>query len=303
MRRKKYLFLCVLCMLLCLILGSSVYAASPKLSKKSIVLYKGETQKLTLKSAKGKVKWESSDEAVATVSSKGKVKALKAGHCVIRVTNKKKVFSCNVTVYDSKMDHRVAGFQKLYKPENNQNKIVLAGSSSIQRWVKAAEHFKPYKTVNLGVSGSKVEDWQAYYSTIVRYNPKALVIYLGGNNITKNKHGLGAKTSKAMIQLLDSLHAELPETMIYYVSIHPSRKRWDAWKETKICNKAVKEYCDNSSNVTFIDITSACMKKGLPDKSLVVSDKLHFNEAGYKKIWKNIVAKKVIHDLKKAAGK
>ena len=297
MKRKVSLLFVMLC--LCLLFCSTVQAASPKLNKDKIVLLKGDTKKLTLKNVSGNVIWKSSDKTVAKVSENGKVTAVRAGKCEIRAKYKKKTYTCNVTVYASKMHYRITKLKQSNTISKNQNKIVLAGSSSITRWVDAAAHFKPYKVVNLGISGSKVEDWQTYYSTIVKYNPKVIVWYLGGNNITNNTPGLGNKTSQKLVKLMNSVRKQLPDTKIYFVSIHPNKKRWAGWNETKICNKVMREYCKKTRNFEYIDITGACLKNGVPNKALLDSDGLHFNKNGYTKIWYNIVAKTVKQDMKK----
>ena len=75
-----------------------VSAATVKLNKKKISLYVGDTYKLKLKNATGKVKFSSTKKAVATVSSKGTVTAISEGTAKIKVKNAGKTYKCTVTV-------------------------------------------------------------------------------------------------------------------------------------------------------------------------------------------------------------
>ncbi|MEE3461612.1 MAG: leucine-rich repeat protein [Lachnospiraceae bacterium] len=81
-------------------------AKKPKLNKKSIALWEGDTYTLKVKRAKvKKLKWKSDDTSVAKVSSKGKVKAKHRGNAVItasfRYKGKKKKLRCTVYVYSN----------------------------------------------------------------------------------------------------------------------------------------------------------------------------------------------------------
>ena len=99
----------ILSLLLCIVLVFSIIeirnpkgieAAAVKLSQKKITLNVGETCELTLESAKGSIKWKSSDKSVATVK-KGKITAKKAGKATVTATYKGKKYKCKVTVKKS----------------------------------------------------------------------------------------------------------------------------------------------------------------------------------------------------------
>lgn len=107
MRTKKIINVFV-CFLMAFILVSGVlfndnmvYAASPKLNRKSATLQVGDTLQLKLKNTRKKVRWTSGKKSVATVSSKGKVKAKKPGKAVIKAKCNKKTYSCKINVLSS----------------------------------------------------------------------------------------------------------------------------------------------------------------------------------------------------------
>ncbi len=75
-----------------------VYAASVKLSKKTVYMLKGKTYKLRVKGTGAKVKWKSSDTKVVTVSKKGKLKAKEYGTATVTAKVKGKTLKCKVIV-------------------------------------------------------------------------------------------------------------------------------------------------------------------------------------------------------------
>ena len=75
-----------------------VYAASIKLSKKTVYMSKGSTYKLKVKGTKKKVKWQSSDSSIVSVSKKGKLKAKAYGTATITAKVKGKTLKCKVKV-------------------------------------------------------------------------------------------------------------------------------------------------------------------------------------------------------------
>ena len=73
-------------------------APAPKLSKTSLTITVGASKTLKVKSARGKVKWSTSNAKVAKVTSKGVVKGIKAGTARIRAKVSKKTLTCTVKV-------------------------------------------------------------------------------------------------------------------------------------------------------------------------------------------------------------
>ena len=106
--RLPFLFL-ILC--LSFAFSSGVFAAgnqSPQgetyLTKKNLSMKLGQTKRLRLKGASGKVKWSSSNEEVATVT-KGRVTAQGEGTCTITALNGGKRYVCTITVGSVSISH------------------------------------------------------------------------------------------------------------------------------------------------------------------------------------------------------
>lgn len=74
----------------------------PAINKKSIMLTVGQSYKLSVSGASGKVKWSSSKSGIASVSGNGMVKAKKKGKAVITAKTGKKKLKCTVNVKPKK---------------------------------------------------------------------------------------------------------------------------------------------------------------------------------------------------------
>ena len=75
-----------------------------EISQTSLLLVKGQSKKLKIKNAAGKVKWTSSKKSVASVSSSGQVKARKKGKTVITANVGGEKKTCKVTVEFPKLN-------------------------------------------------------------------------------------------------------------------------------------------------------------------------------------------------------
>lgn len=177
--------------------------------------------------------------------------------------------------------------------------IVFIGSSSIRKWVTLEKDFSEYDVVNHGFGGSKVADATYYYDRLVTaFSPEVIVLFAGTNNI----HGMTAQTDtaeevlgdiKAFVRKSIEVQAEVP---VYYISISPTKARWDVWEEANKANELIRDYSEDVENFTFIDATEALMKDGGPNKDILVGDGLHLNEEGYD-IWTEIIKPVVTETL------
>lgn len=289
--------------------GKSTSAAPAKkytLSKTTAFVTKSRTIQLKLFYAKKipvtkSVVWKSSNTSIAKVSQTGKVYGIEPGKCKITAKYKGKTYNCCVTVYSTSRSYLPKQLKQTYAASKYKGRILLAGSSSIEFWDSAASAFAPDKILNVGVSGSTVTDWQKWYTTLItRYKPKAVVLYVGSNDIGNGLEGKsGAQTASATKKLLQAIKKKLPGVPVFYISICPSIKRCDAWDEIAICNAKMKRYCASKKNLYYIDTASYCWSGDSPNPALYLSDHLHFNAKGYK-IWNNVIPRYVRARIKKS---
>lgn len=182
--------------------------------------------------------------------------------------------------------------------KNPNKKIVIAGSSSVYFWTNAAEDLKPHKVVNLGIRGSTAQQWnERYYKKIIKEKPDVVILYVGGNDFSSKK--VKPNTIASHIKgIIAKIQRKYPKTLIYYVSINPTIQNFAAWSQRKQCNAIMRKYCAKTRKVIYINTSKYCLKNGSPNITLYRSDKIHLNQKGYTRIWKNVVAKKIKKQLK-----
>lgn len=102
---KKLLFSTIITLALAIVClnffpasAMSAQAAKARINKRSVVLLKGQKEKLRIKGTKKEVKWKSKNKSVAKVSKKGVVTARRKGKTTIIARVGKKTYKCKVTV-------------------------------------------------------------------------------------------------------------------------------------------------------------------------------------------------------------
>ena len=109
MKKNRVLLGFILALVMAVILCpfyTEVQAAkkTPKLNTKAETVQLGETLMLTLKNAKGTVKWGSADNKIATVDKNGLVTALSSGTVKVYAKYSGKKYYCTITVPEVKLN-------------------------------------------------------------------------------------------------------------------------------------------------------------------------------------------------------
>jgi lysophospholipase L1-like esterase len=161
--------------------------------------------------------------------------------------------------------------------------VVFVGSSSIVKWKSLNADF-PFAVINRGFGGSELADSVAYMDQIViPYHPRAVVLYAGDNDLA------AGKSPEAVLADFNGfekkLHAALPATRLFYLSIKysPSRARFQsAMKRT---NELIADACSHAPNSTFVDVNALMLDaNGQPRPELFEKDQLHMKAETYA-IW------------------
>ena len=174
----------------------------------------------------------------------------------------------------------------------------FAGSSSIKLWKTLAEDFIPFNVINRGFGGSQTSDLLYYADRIIiPYKPGIVVVYESDNDIS------AGKTSEMVYDdfklLVKKIHESLPETVIMYITIKPSIRRWALWDKMDKANKLVKIFSLNNALVEHIDIGPPMIGRyGTPGPDLFLENGLHLNEKGYK-LWTSIVKPYILRQVVK----
>jgi lysophospholipase L1-like esterase len=164
------------------------------------------------------------------------------------------------------------------------NGILFIGSSTFTLWKTLEKDMTPLKVLNRGFGGSRIADMSKYYNRLVLpYNPKAIVLFAGTNDISGRKPATAQEIFQGYLSFIQHVRETLPKTQIYYVAITPTPSRWKYWEIAREVNKLIREHTEENVNLHFIDPTTKFLgSDGKPIRTLFRIDKLHPNEKGYR---------------------
>jgi lysophospholipase L1-like esterase len=168
--------------------------------------------------------------------------------------------------------------------------IVFTGSSSIAYWSSLENDMKPLAVINRGFGGSEYTDVNHYADRIViAYHPAAVVVYAGDNDLASTGRKTAQSVAQDVQQFVQIVHAKLPETWIFVLSIKPSILRWKRWPEMKEANQLIQDFLRTQDHAAYIDVASPMLdQQGRPSNDLFVSDGLHPTAKCYA-LWTSIV--------------
>lgn len=173
--------------------------------------------------------------------------------------------------------------------------IMLAGSSSMEYWTSYKEDLDPMVVANHGIGGTTVEQWTNKLTErlVFPYSPKAVIYYVGVNNIINSKEA-GDVTGRKVEALMNKTHEHLPHTRVFYVLINKLPGYESYQEEFDACNSIVENYCSNKDWVSCIDAGAPLLKpNGKPNAAYFRTDGLHMSLYGYV-LWGNEIRKELI---------
>jgi len=168
--------------------------------------------------------------------------------------------------------------------------IVFTGSSSIAYWSSLVDDMKPLAVINRGFGGSEYTDVNHYADRIViAYRPAAVVVYAGDNDLASPGRKTAQTVAQDVQQFIQIVHAKLPETWVFVVSIKPSILRWNAWPEMKQANQLILNFLRTQDHAAYIDVASPMLnERGSLSTDLFVGDGLHPSAKCYA-LWTSII--------------
>lgn len=190
---------------------------------------------------------------------------------------------------DDKWEKEIAAFE-----EADQNDppppdgVLFVGSSSIRLWKTLSGDFAKASVINRGFGGSEMADSVRYADRIILpYQPAMIFVYAGDNDLANNK--TPEQVLADFKALVAKVHAKLPKTKIYFISIKPSKARWKLIDRIRKANDLVKAYAAGGGEVGYVDVFTPMLNaQGMPRDDLLVEDGLHMNRAGYA-LWAQII--------------
>ena len=163
--------------------------------------------------------------------------------------------------------------------------IIVTGSSSIRRWDTMKADLAPLTVIPRGFGGSAMADVLHYVDRLViPYKPRAVVIYEGDNDT--GIFGVPPMTIASELErIVAKIHAALPQTRVYVMSVKPSLARWENWDKAQETNVLYKKLVTQDDLLTYIDVATPFLRvDGKVMDDIFVDDGLHLNEKGTR-IW------------------
>ena len=164
-----------------------------------------------------------------------------------------------------------------------QGAIVLTGSSSIARWNgQASAALAPLTVIPRGFGGSYMRDLLHYLDRVALvYKPRAILIYEGDNDTGGNPSIPNEAILADLRRIIERIHAQLPQTRIYVVSVKPSVLRRPYWPVVQQLNAGYRQIAAADPLVYYVDVAASFLNRdGTVMTDIFVPDNLHLNELG-----------------------
>ena len=167
---------------------------------------------------------------------------------------------------------------------NNVDYLFIGDSwMDVWFWPTFDTDFGDYNAINLGIGGTKGEDWVARLDVIKKFNPKNLILRIGTNDIN-----VGGQTAEGVgneiVGLCKLLHSHLPNMYIYFLSIDPCIGHAVHWNNgnDKIANSIVERFALETDYVTYQDFTEKLVDENNDlISSMYCADSCHLSTMGY----------------------
>ena len=167
--------------------------------------------------------------------------------------------------------------------------VLCLGSSSLRFWHETmGDDLRPLTLIRRGFGGSTMLD-VLYFSDriVVPYRPRAILLYEGDNDLEAGV--TPARFLATVQQFLEILHASLPGTRVYILSVKPSPSRWRLWPQMQQANDMLQQMCAADPSLVYLDVATPMLgDDGQPRSEIFLPDNLHLNRRGYE-IWTKVV--------------
>ena len=116
---------------------------------------------------------------------------------------------------------------------------------------------------------------------IFPYEPKAIFLRAGGNDINRGK--TPEQVFADFKEFVAKVREKLPDTQIVFIGLSPSVARWKNAEKEKALNTMIEAFTRQNPRLAYVDTYAMTLDAdGQPRPELFVADKLHFNADGYK---------------------
>jgi len=168
--------------------------------------------------------------------------------------------------------------------------IVFTGASSVAYWDSLATDMKPLRIINTAFGGAEYSDLNGDLERLViAHRPAAVVVYAGDNDLAAPTRKTPQSVTNDVRRFVQGVHAKLPDTWVYVLSIKPSHARWGSWPQMKEADRQIQEYLRTQDRAEFIDVATPMFDAhGDLPHDLFISDGLHPSAKCYA-IWTSVI--------------
>lgn len=187
-----------------------------------------------------------------------------------------------------RFDDAIAAFEAADKESPPPKCATLfVGSSTIHFWASLKEDFPNRTVINRGFGGSTVWEVDDYFERIITpYHPKQIVFYAGDNDLAAKR--TPDQVYADFLIFMQKKDRDLGKTPVWFISVKPSKLRWDIEDKMTEVNRKVKALADKREDLAYIDIVPVMLKPDGSPKDIFREDRLHMLPEGYK-LWTPIV--------------
>ena len=115
------------------------------------------------------------------------------------------------------------------------------------------------------------------------------MVYEGDNDLASTSPKTPEMVADGFRQFAQIVRGDLPDTWIYFISIKPSKLRWNEWPKMKAANAMIEDFMRRQPHMQYIDVATAMFDaQGNLPGDLFVSDGLHPTAKCYA-LWTSII--------------
>jgi hypothetical protein len=144
------------------------------------------------------------------------------------------------------------------------------------------EEFKHLQPIVRAFGGSTIPEINYYLDrTVLKYKPSKICFYAGTNDLGEFNH-TGERVFLDFVRFARRVHARLPNTKIYFVSMSMAPSRVHFAKQYIVGNRLIRWFAAMTSYVSYVDVTTVMRNKnGEIHADWFLEDQLHMNSLGY----------------------
>lgn len=198
-------------------------------------------------------------------------------------------------------EKEIAAFDSLNAVEKHGKETILfLGSSYIRMWKNIRKDLRYKDIIHRGFGGCNLSD-VAYYTQRIVYphQPKAIFMYVGNDIVAGQRDKTPLQVLELFKYVVKTIREKYPDVPITWLQISPSERRWSVWNNVSAANALISDYCKSTPGLYYIESAEKFLTPdGKPNAALYLSDKLHYNQIGYR-VWGNHIRKQV-HQIAKS---